>query len=125
MRFILALIAVVFCWLTPLGDAEQITDMTMRSGMSLALMLIMLWLSCENWSFFIAIIELGLVLLNSFIVATWPGETWVMVNYGSIQKVAFIAELLIIMGAGSDGVRLFASDLAGHIRSIFNRHGNL
>jgi len=119
MKLFLSFVAIVMCWLTPLGDAEYIGDMTLRSGMSLALMMIVLYLSCEAWAIFIGVIEMALIIINSIIVVTWPSETWLMLHYALIQKAAFMGELLIIIGAGADGVRAFISDFSNHLRSIF------
>lgn len=122
MRLFLAFIIVVGCWLFPLGDANTVNDMIVRSGFSLAVMTAMLMLSVEKWSISIMLIEFFLVVVNTIIIKDWPAETWLMLHCKKINTIALTLEVLIIVGAGRHGIHLLFDDFSDYLRSYFNRY---
>jgi len=124
MKLLIALAVVIFCWMLPLGDATTQIDMLTRGAMSLSIVLVIVSLSRELWAVLVAAIETLLVALNAAIFFMWPSETWLVIHYAALQKVAFIIEVLVIMGAGSDGIRLYARDIASRLRAAIARVGH-
>ncbi len=118
MKWLLAAGAAALCFIMPVGDAEATTifHMQQKATVSLLFMIIVLLISTDWWAMVVACIELTLNVINFFIIANWPNQSWLVAHYGQIQAIAFAIEIAVILGATAHGSRISISRFADYCR---------
>ncbi len=107
MQILIALLSVALCWSMPIDGVQHVNDLMVRSGFSLGLMLLVIYLSYDNWALQVAGIELLLIIINAFMVASWGYGDWLLAHYAAIQKAAFSIEILIVTRVFRYGICLY------------------
>ena len=122
MRLIVALLIIICAWMLPLGTAEVLKDMEGRGYLSFGIMLAVILISNDLWAWKIAGIEVMLNICNLIIAYHWPNEIWLMTNYPAIQRVAFVMEILVLIGAAFNDHTDSDNDFfASYLRDILSR----
>lgn len=99
MQIFLAFILVVTAFLIPTDDGVvTLQSLEWKSYISIYLGITMLWLFRTWWALGIALIEFFLIFVNATVSYYWDTVSVFDKHYPDIQALAFICELLIILG---------------------------